>query len=412
MATIKFLIRSTAKNPDKLSNIQCRFRSGKADLFSPTGLKTHAKYWDEDKECVINTRKVNYVHDVNRKLSEIKAHILKQYSVATGELDKNWLRQTIDKFNNPEKYQKQQKNLFTYIESYLNNNPEKNKKGGYYRVLDFLKDYQEHPKEPFDFEDINSEFIKGFADYLTYEKKLSINYIVKTVKILKTFLAAAYRSGYNKFIYFKDTDNMPKEEESDTIYLTVDEIKQLYCLNLSKNPIWEQIRDVFIVGCLTGLRHSDWNKVSQQNIRDNFMIIKQKKTQKNVVIPLHETVRGILLKYNGVLPSFSKEKINLEIKKIAKKAKLNKMVEITKTKAGVTNTTKHPKHEKIATHTARRSFATNHYKKGHHIQKIMDVTGHRTKDSFLKYIRATEEEEIQRQIDSLNSYEKGDLLWT
>ena len=53
----------------------------------------------------------------------------------------------------------------------------------------------------------------------------------------------------------------------------------------------------------------------------------------------------------------------------------------------------------IRTHTARRSFATNAYLTGIPMRDIMQVTGHRSTESFLKYIRVTKLETAEKLKD-------------
>jgi integrase len=51
-----------------------------------------------------------------------------------------------------------------------------------------------------------------------------------------------------------------------------------------------------------------------------------------------------------------------------------------------------PKFELVASHTARRSFATNAYKAGVPAISIMKITGHHKSETLMKYIKITEEE--------------------
>ena len=46
----------------------------------------------------------------------------------------------------------------------------------------------------------------------------------------------------------------------------------------------------------------------------------------------------------------------------------------------------------VSLHTARRSFATNTYKAGVPSLAIMAITGYRTENEFLHYIKVTKEE--------------------
>ena len=49
------------------------------------------------------------------------------------------------------------------------------------------------------------------------------------------------------------------DEETDAIYLTVAEIQALYKVDLSAHPLWARFRDMFVLGCYTGLRFSDFS---------------------------------------------------------------------------------------------------------------------------------------------------------
>ena len=46
------------------------------------------------------------------------------------------------------------------------------------------------------------------------------------------------------------------------------------------------------------------------------------------------------------------------------------------------------KFQKVSAHTARRSFCTNMYLKGVPIITIMAMSGHKTQENFMKYIKA------------------------
>ena len=61
-----------------------------------------------------------------------------------------------------------------------------------------------------------------------------------------------------------------------------------------------------------------------------------------------------------------------------------------------------PKYKLIASHTARRSFATNSYLMGIDILAIMQITGHKTESAFLKYIKVEGIQYAQRVKDYWN----------
>ena len=65
---------------------------------------------------------------------------------------------------------------------------------------------------------------------------------------------------------------------------------------------------------------------------------------------------------------------------------------MTRTVGGKLITITFEKHEGVTSHTGRRSFATNMYKRGLQSYMIMSVTGHKTEKSFLKYIKVKQHE--------------------
>jgi integrase len=99
-------------------------------------------------------------------------------------------------------------------------------------------------------------------------------------------------------------------------------------------------------------------------------------------------VNKILEKRNGEFPAYhkSQQNFNKAIKVMGRKAGVTGklLLEYTQGKRVVRKSYK--KYELISSHTARRSFATNAYLAGIPPARIMLITGHRTEQSFFKYI--------------------------
>jgi integrase len=186
-------------------------------------------------------------------------------------------------------------------------------------------------------------------------------------------------------------------EEAETIYLNESELTSLYNVDFSKDPAKERVRDLFLVGCWTGCRFSDIAQITPESISEGFIHLKQYKTGEKVIIPLHPVVTAILNKYDGRLPeTISNQKFNKALKEVAKEAEINEMTHKAITKGGVKVSTAHKKSDLVTSHTARRSFATNLYKSGFPSLSIMAITGHKTEDSFLKYIKVTPNEHAKK----------------
>ena len=87
-------------------------------------------------------------------------------------------------------------------------------------------------------------------------------------------------------------------------------------MDLSGNPSLDRVRDLFLVGCYTGLRFSDFSRLTPKNIADGFIEIEQSKTGDSVVIPVHSVIKKIIKKYNGLPPTISNQKFNTYLKDI------------------------------------------------------------------------------------------------
>jgi integrase len=192
------------------------------------------------------------------------------------------------------------------------------------------------------------------------------------------------------------------EENSESIYLTVEELKKIHDLDLSDNQRLNRVKDLFIIGCYTGLRFSDLIQLRDENLIDNYRKakVKTEKTGALVIIPLHKYIREILKKHNGVpLQVISNQKMNEYLKELGEKAEINEDVTFTLTKGGKLVSETFKKYDLITVHTARRSFATNAYLNGVPTISIMKITGHKTEKTFLKYIRISQEDNANKLLD-------------
>jgi integrase len=263
----------------------------------------------------------------------------------------------------------------------------------YYKTaLKILKEYRNN----LEFEDITLEFYNDFVSYLN-GKGLSINTVGDNIKKLKAVMAAALELGYHKNTAFQGKYFTKPSEEADNIYLSIDELKEIETLDLSSKPSLDRVRDLFLIGCYTGLRFSDYSRLTPKNIANGFIEIEQLKTGERVVIPVHSIVKKIISKYNGLPATISNQKFNNYLKEICQDVKcLQETESKTTTKAGKKVTVNMFKWQMVSSHTARRSFATNEYLNGTSTLTIMAVTGHKTEKAFLKYIKVSNKEEAER----------------
>lgn len=248
-----------------------------------------------------------------------------------------------------------------------------------------------------------NKFVRYFQDSKTEktDQHYTANTIGKNIKNIKVFMKEAYRRGLTNNTTFMDEDFRITEEDTDQIYLDTSELNKIYQKDFSKNPRLDRIRDLFIIGCWTGLRFADLSHLSKENIiqidEEDFLKVKTQKTGETVIIPLHWTVKEILNKYEGNIPKIiSNQKMNVYLKEVVKKSEISSTVRVAKTRAGKMVEVAKSKHELVTVHTARRSFASNMYLADFPTISIMKVTGHKTERAFLKYIRISQEENARK----------------
>jgi len=248
-----------------------------------------------------------------------------------------------------------------------------------------ITDYEKEIGCSLSFSDIDMNFYKSFVEWLGSQH--TINSTGKTIKQLKTIMQAALNDELHSNISFKNKEFKVLSELVDTIYLTEEEVSMLFQKeNLSEHH--EIARDLFLLGCFTLQRVSDWSKISIDNIDitpngTRVLKITQQKTGAKVVIPLvSPRLISILEKYDYQPPKMPDQKINDYIKEVSKDS--------IESKGDPSSL--HLKSDRITTHTARRTGCTNLYRAGIPLSKIMKLSGHKTESEVKRYIRVTDEE--------------------
>lgn len=264
---------------------------------------------------------------------------------------------------------------------------------GYKQTVRELTNYSFSKNKRLIFEEIDLDFYLDFVEFLT-AKGYSPNTIGARIKDLKMFMNEAYDRGLHTNLDFKKKRFKKPSEETFSVYLSNEELTKIYNLNLTHAKRLEKVRDLFLIGCFTGLRFSDLSQLASDNIgADGTITIKAIKTGRTVVVPLHTIVRNILERYEYDLPKVpSNQKFNDYIKDVAKLAGITEAIHLDKKKGDLSYKQTLPKWELVTSHTARRSFATNAFIAGVPTISIMKITGHKTESSFMKYIKISEKE--------------------
>jgi len=390
-----------------------------------TGESIEPVYWNHRTYRVIQTLAVPNFQEINNNLTiienranEIYENLVQECALSGRTLKADDIKPDFRKFlfTDVALSRSQEKlSFFDYFERLIRIRIENKKVSNksifiYNRVYRLLRDFEFDTNERVAFERFNEEFSVLFRKYLEEQKGFSPNTIRKYFKVVRMVLNKAETEDYHINRLFKSEDFMPSGEEVFDIALTYEDVEALRKYDFSHNKRLEKVRDLFVVGCFTGLRFSDLSELGKEHLNGNFFTIVQKKTKKKnplpINIPILEPVREILEKYNYKLPNdISNQKMNEYLKEMAKETNLfNELVTYNRTKAGKAETVSNPRHQEITTHTARRTYCTMCYNIGIPTHAIMMVSGHKTEKAFLRYLKVTDKEHAKRSAEIWKEY--------
>ncbi|MBR1463656.1 MAG: tyrosine-type recombinase/integrase [Prevotella sp.] len=401
-----------------------------------TTRSVYVKTWDSEKQrCIISTsfadrinrasRKVNKFLDdldaaINKYMADIYLNPNDKSYFGTPNFVKDRVKLAVEDVVNADKEAEEKKAItpLKFFRSYVENMHKKvDVHTGRYisdrtivhhkTVLKRYEDFfaEKHLKDDFSVFDLH--FQELFIDWAYTSKNYRYNTIPASFSLLKVWLNEAARQGLIKDETYKSYRS--KSVEVFNIYLTEDEISRLYALDIpmlkskgvidAKSTI-EETRDLFIIGCWTGLRQSDLNHLEKAlfdvEAKEPTITVLTEKTAEMVKIPMHHYIRELYVKYGGKFPKMCyKSRFNEHLKELGRLAEIDEEVMVPIKQGGKSKSVKYKKYQLIKSHTARRSFATNLYLKGAPTISIMKLTGHTTEANFMKYIKVTREENAQ-----------------
>ncbi len=247
-----------------------------------------------------------------------------------------------------------------------------------------------------DWEDVDEAYYVRLVQKMN-EREYSRNYQGAIISKLRAVMSEGRRLKYHRnddFRQFKKTVEQP-----DTVYLTEEEVERLWNIDL-KDDMEQRVRDLFLIGVYTAARFSDYSRLSEKNISGGYITFTQRKTADSVMIPLSPKVAAILRRNGGHAPEVSQAVFNREIKAVCLKAGISGKVQVTRSRGTRHETSVEPKWKLVSSHTARRTGATLLHKTGISVQSLMLITGHRSIQSLMHYLRLTKEENARNLKDN------------
>ena len=397
------------KNSDNPTKIYCRFKPSQIyDFTCTTAITINRDDWNA-KQQQIKLKSNNLSKDIiNSKLKQLEIIVLDSWNLDTinkKNIPKNWLKDIVADFFGQTKKDESYKIYFLdWIKNFIEQSPERIYKGKTISILT-IKQYQttfnkllafeKHKNIRIKFENIDLDFHSNFIFYCKNIEKLGNNSIGGHIKNIKMWCKNIEIQGYKINPQHKHNSFATIQNPTYDIYLTEDEINRIYDFNFHYDNRLANCRNWFIIGLRTGLRVSDFlNRLENINISDNRISLITKKTESNVIIPMHPQFKAIYTANNFNLPNrISDQKFNEYIKEICLAVGIHKVVFGAKinTETKRKETGNFEKWELVSSHICRRTFATLLYGKLPN-KNIMAITTHATETQFLKYIKTTKEE--------------------
>lgn len=289
-----------------------------------------------------------------------------------------------------------------------------------------MLEYQKSRHRVIDWDDLDFDFYRDYKQFFI-EKDYSPNTIARHIKNMKTMLYAAKDLHLTTREDFTSKQWSADREDVENVYIPDERLRELYQFDMSDYQAMKQraeqyakdeeeqkkvvhalqrdlyrkklteARDIFVMGCLTGQRVSDYKRITSDMIETiqgdrKFVHLVQVKTEKEVYVPYNDMIRDILDKYDGHLPKIYDQHLNDRIKVVGLLLGWTEPAGLTERKGVMSYASKKRFCDALVTHTARRTFATNAYKAGVPLSAIMAVTGHASEDMLRRYLKLNTKE--------------------
>lgn len=256
-------------------------------------------------------------------------------------------------------------------------------------IIDFL--FFKSKKKNILLEDITLKFLNDFDYYLKTEKKFKQITINKSIQRVRKIIKLAISEGFivtDPFLLYK-----PKKVINTITYLTSKELYKLENHKFSQKRL-EQVRDMFVFCCYTGLPYQEMSVLNQKHLVNKFdgklwIDMFRQKTKRQFSIPLLPKAISIIEKYQDdkrLLPVISNQKFNSYLKEIAEIIGIEK---------------------KLTHHIARKTFATTVLLYNDvPIEVVSELLGHSkistTQEHYAKVVQKKVSEQILQLGKKLN----------
>lgn len=265
----------------------------------------------------------------------------------------------------------------------------------YKTTLSRLKEFieSEYGRKDMLLSKLDLAFIRRFDIFLKTRYGIKHNTIMKYLKELKRVIHFAMEMGYidrDPFMRYKTAFNQNTRD-----CLTADELERIEMYEFKIKRL-EQVKDVFLFVCYTGISYSDLDALTRENLSKgidgkNWIVYVRRKTGVQARIPLLPMAQALIDKYendpgcnadNKILPVKSNQKLNAYLTEIADLCDIKK---------------------NITMHVGRHTFATTvTLTNGVPIETVSKMLGHTSLKTTQIYSKVIDTK-VAKEMDDLSS---------
>ncbi len=389
--------------------------SGKRLRFG-TGISIEPQHWNEQRQEPRASDPLRNAH--SRRLAQILATVSKLFnslnveegaeSGGTTEIDvfRDKIREYLSPNESDAVFRSDMESRFQeFIATYTKRSsrglvtavrPNTETLNRYKHVLSTLVEWSADSGHSLTYEAMTVDFYLSYSSWLSAKRSVSDATVSNYIKTIKTFLRWAKSRGYHSVT---DYEQFYRDKRtSETIALTLDEVRLLRDFDLSDSPRLARVRDIFLLQCFTGMRYGDLQRLEPKHFDDASQLIRftTEKTNTRCVIPITRPLKELLSRYPSrlfELPSGVKQ--NLYLKELGQKVGLTQDVTTERFVLGQRIEETKKRHELITTHVARRSYATLSVRFGVPESVIGLVMGHSPKGMLQQHYVKLDEDAVR-----------------
>jgi integrase len=407
MATVNFRLRSKVNKNVSIKVYLSLERGNVIEL--NTGFSINPKDWSKDTDRPKQNTTENKI--IFNNLKKLESFIFENLNTDLGKgiaIESFWLESKInDCFKRIEKTDEGL--IVNYIQNIIDTADTRkvkvkggykhgislSRKNSYIGTKNIIKEYQTISKKQIHFTDVNQALIDKFEHWLLKTKRYAVNTASKHIANIKTVCIEAENKGIQVNSYAKQITIASECDEDRYIQtLSFDELDTIRKADI-KSAAHQNARKWLLIGCEIGQRGGDLLDITKDDIRykagNVYLDLIQQKTKKAVTIGIiAPSIIDII--ENNFPYKISTQKLNTYIKKVCETAGINAMTKgkIFDKDTGRKELKSYEKHKLITTHSFRRSFCTNYYKKIP-TPVLMGISGHSKESIFRVYINAPED---------------------